>query len=124
MLAASSRPVPHRLILRFLLEYDLTAHEICRLMGNDVRGSEVRVQDKRGGSRTVELRADAAAELAELPPRGKSDQLLSGRSGTLRPEGIMRLLNAAAMEAELDERISIHRARRPADTPRVPREGK
>ena len=113
--AATSRPPGQQLVLRLLLEYELTAHEICRLTPSDFTGSGLLVRDKRDEPRTVELRADASAELAVLP-MSESGQLLAAGSSPLRPEAIMRLLSRAALDAELDGDVSIHRARRPADT--------
>lgn len=113
--AAASRPAHQRLVLRLLLEYELTAHEICRLTGGDVDGSAIRVRDKRDRDRTVHLCAEAAAELARVAAASESDQLLAGRSGPLRPDAIRRLLIAAALDAGLDAHVSIHRTRRSVD---------
>jgi integrase len=113
---AGTRPVRQRLILRLLLEYDLTPHEICRLTGDDVSDSSLRVTDKRGQPRTVELQAEAAAELAEMSASAADQQLLAGRSGSLQVDAIRRLVAAAALDADLDGEISIHRAARRAGT--------
>lgn len=114
--AAASRLARQRLMLRLLLEHRLTAHEICRLDRADLRGSVITVRDKRGASRTLMLEGPAAEELAEVTVGGGDGQLFGGRSGPMRPDAVRRLLLDAAADAGLTGAVSIHRARRFADT--------
>jgi integrase len=113
--AAAGRPAHQRLVLRLLLEYDVTAREICRITGGDVTADAVRVCDKRGVSRIVRLRGEAAADLAQLSSIGRDDQLAGAHSGTMRPDAIGRLLADAAKDAGLASRPSLHSPRRLAD---------
>jgi len=113
--SASARPTSQRLALRLLLEYRLTAHEICRLTVDEVSGRTLRVENKRGQARYVDLQGPAAVDLAELYRNHPGSQLFASRSGPLRPDTLRRLLRAAAAAAGVEDTISIHRGRRVAD---------
>jgi integrase len=113
--AARSRPAPQRLTLRLLLEYGVTAHELCRLRTSDAAEKTISVRDKRASSRTIYLRDDAAADLAAIKHHGDATQLLAGRAGVLRPDTVRRLLIDAAREADFTDLPSIHQPRLPED---------
>lgn len=101
--------------MRLLLEYRLTAHEICRLMVCQVDGSAVTVEGKHGQSREVELEGAAVVEIGELLRSHPGGELFTGPSGPLRPDALRRLLTAASAAAGVGGQISIHRNTRVAD---------
>jgi integrase len=113
--SSSGRPAPHRLALRLLLDYRLTAHEICRLTVDQVDGTTLRVENKRGQTREVALRGPAAADLEEVRRSHPGGRLIVGRAGPLRPDALRGLLRTAAAAAGVEGDISIHRITRVAN---------
>jgi integrase len=109
---AASRSAGQRLALRLLLEYRLTAHEICRLTVDQVDGATLSVGNKRGAGREIELQdAAAVAELQEVLRDHSGGQLFAGPTSRLRPDALRRLLRSASTAAGVEDEISIHRNR-------------
>jgi integrase len=113
--SSAARPAPQRLALRLLLDYRLTAHEICRLTVDQVNGTALTVDNKCGQTREVVLRGPAAADLEEVRRGHPGGQLLLGRAGPLRPDALRRLVRSASAAAGVEDNISIHRTTRIAD---------
>jgi integrase len=113
--SSCARPAPYRLALRLLLDYRLTAHEICRLTVDQVDGTTLTVENKRGQRRDVVLRGPAAADLEELRRGHPGGLLIVGGAGPLRPDALRRLLRTAAAAAGVEDHISIHRTTHAAD---------